>query len=75
MIAKLPIKDSDHFVTWMLTEFEMDGQTVMVAPGSGFYSTPGKGLDEVRMAYVLKEEDLLKAIRVFRAGLEKYLNR
>ncbi len=75
MIAKLPIKDSDHFVTWMLTEFEMDGQTVMVAPGPGFYSTPGKGLDEVRMAYVLKEEDLLKAIRVFRAGLEKYLNR
>jgi aspartate aminotransferase len=75
MIAKLPIKDSDHFVTWMLTEFEMDGQTVMVAPGPGFYSTPGKGLDEVRMAYVLKEEDLLEAIRVFRAGLEKYLNR
>jgi len=72
MVAKLPIKDSDHFVTWMLTEFEMDGQTVMVAPGPGFYSTPGKGLDEVRMAYVLKEEDLLKAIRVFRAGLEKY---
>jgi aspartate aminotransferase len=72
MVAKLPIKDSDHFVTWMLTEFEMDGQTVMVAPGPGFYSTPGKGLDEVRMAYVLKEEDLVKAIRVFRAGLEKY---
>jgi aspartate aminotransferase len=72
MVAKLPIKDSDHFVTWMLSEFEMDGQTVMVAPGPGFYSTPGKGLDEVRMAYVLKEEDLVKAIRVFRAGLEKY---
>jgi len=72
MVAKLPIKDSDHFVTWMLTEFEMDGQTVMVAPGPGFYSTPGKGRDEVRMAYVLKEEDLVKAIRVFRAGLEKY---
>lgn len=72
MVAKLPIKDSDHFVTWMLTEFEMDGQTVMVAPGPGFYSTPGKGMNEVRMAYVLKEEDLVKAIRVFRAGLEKY---
>ncbi|MGB9004686.1 MAG: aminotransferase class I/II-fold pyridoxal phosphate-dependent enzyme, partial [Candidatus Aminicenantales bacterium] len=72
MVAKLPIKDSDHFVAWMLTEFEMDGQTVMVAPGPGFYSTPGKGLNEVRMAYVLKEEDLVKAIRVFRAGLEKY---
>jgi aspartate aminotransferase len=72
MVAKLPIKDADHFVTWMLSEFEMDGQTVMVAPGPGFYSTPGKGMDEVRMAYVLKEEDLVKAIRVFRAGLEKY---
>jgi aspartate aminotransferase len=72
MVAKLPIKDADHFVTWMLSEFEMDGQTVMVAPGPGFYSTPGKGLDEVRMAYVLKEEDLVKAIRVFRTGLEKY---
>jgi len=72
MVAKLPIKDADHFVTWMLSEFEMDGQTVMVAPGPGFYSTPGKGLNEVRMAYVLKEEDLVKAIRVFRAGLERY---
>jgi aspartate aminotransferase len=72
MVAKLPIKDADHFVTWMLSNFEMDGQTVMVAPGPGFYSTPGKGLDEVRMAYVLKEEDLVEAIRVFRAGLEKY---
>jgi aspartate aminotransferase len=72
MLVKLPIKDAEHFVTWMLNDFELDGQTVMVAPGSGFYTTPGKGLDEVRMAYVLKEENLKKAIRVFRAGLEKY---
>ncbi len=72
MLVKLPIKDAEHFVTWMLNDFELDKQTVMVAPGSGFYTTPGKGLNEVRMAYVLKEEDLRKAIRVFQAGLEKY---
>lgn len=72
MLVKLPIKDAEHFVTWMLNDFELDKQTVMVAPGSGFYTTPNSGLNEVRMAYVLKEEDLKKAIRVFQAGLEKY---
>lgn len=72
MVVKLPIKDADHFVTWMLSEFALDGQTVMVAPGPGFYSTPGRGLDEVRMAYVLNEKDLKEAVRVLRAGLEKY---
>ena len=72
MLVKLPIKDAEHFVTWMLNDFELDKQTVMVAPGSGFYTTPNSGLNEVRMAYVLKEEDLHKAIKVFQAGLEKY---
>jgi len=72
MLVKLPIKDAEHFVTWMLNDFELDKQTVMVAPGSGFYTTPNSGLNEVRMAYVLKEEDLKKAIRVFQAGLERY---
>ena len=72
MLVKLPIKDAEHFVTWMLNDFELDKQTVMVAPGSGFYTTPNSGLNEVRMAYVLKEEDLRKAIKVFQAGLEKY---
>jgi len=72
MLVKLPIRDAEHFVTWMLNDFEFDRQTVMVAPGSGFYSTPASGLNEVRMAYVLKEDDLKKAIRVFQAGLEKY---
>jgi len=72
MLVKLPIKDAEHFVTWMLNDFALDKQTVMVAPGSGFYTTPNSGLNEVRMAYVLKEEDLKKAIRVFQAGLEKY---
>jgi aspartate aminotransferase len=72
-IVKLPIKDCEHFVRWMLTDFELDKQTVMVAPAQGFYSTPGKGKDEVRMAYVLKEKDLKRAIEVFKAGLKQYL--
>lgn len=72
MTVKLPIRDSEHFVLWMLTEFDLDGETVMVAPGPGFYSTPGRGKNEVRMAYVLKEEDLRRALVVFQSGLEKY---
>lgn len=72
IIVKLPIDDSEHFVRWMLTDFQLDNQTVMVAPAQGFYSTPGKGKDEVRIAYVLKEEDLGRAIVIFKTGLEEY---
>ncbi|MFC2164945.1 pyridoxal phosphate-dependent aminotransferase [Acidobacteriota bacterium] len=71
--VKLPVKDSEHFVQWMLTDFCLDNETVMVSPAQGFYSTPGKGVDEVRIAYVLKEADLVKAIEVFKAGLSEYL--
>jgi aspartate aminotransferase len=74
IIVKLPIKDAEHFVLWMLTDFQLDKETVMVAPAQGFYSSPGKGKDEVRIAYVLKERDLRRAIIVFKAGLEKYLS-
>jgi aspartate aminotransferase len=72
MSVRLPIRDAEKFVAWMLTEFRLDNDTVMVAPESGFYGTPGKGLDEIRMAYVLKEADIRRALIVFRAGLEKY---
>ena len=72
IIVKLPIKDAEHFVQWMLTDFHLDKETVMVAPAQGFYSSSGKGKDEVRIAYVLKESDLRRAIVVFKAGLEKY---
>jgi aspartate aminotransferase len=58
----------------MLTDFQLDKETVMVAPAQGFYCSPGKGQDEVRIAYVLKEKDLRRAIVVFKAGLEKYLS-
>lgn len=68
----LPIEDSEHFVKWMLTDFRLDNETVMVAPARGFYHTPGKGLNEVRIAYVLKEPDLKRAIVVLKGGLEKY---
>ena len=72
LVVRLPIKDSEHFVRWMLTDFSFDNQTVMVAPAPGFYSSANKGQDEVRIAYVLKESDLRRAITVFKAGLEKY---
>jgi aspartate aminotransferase len=72
IIVRLPIKDCEHFVQWMLTDFHHEKQTVMVAPAQGFYCTPGKGKDEVRMAYVLKEEDLKRALVVFKEGLKKY---
>jgi aspartate aminotransferase len=70
--VKLPIKDCDHFVVWMLTEFNLDGETVMVAPAAGFYATPGKGLDEVRMAYVIEVEKIKRGLEILRAGLAKY---
>ena len=71
-IVKLPIEDSEHFVRWMLTDFQLDNETVMVAPAQGFYSTPGKGTAEIRIAYVLKEEDLKRAITILKAGLREY---
>ncbi|MBC8357453.1 MAG: pyridoxal phosphate-dependent aminotransferase [Candidatus Aminicenantes bacterium] len=74
IIVRLPIKDAEHFVKWMLTDFFLDKKTVMVAPAQGFYCSPGKGKDEVRIAYVLKEEDLRQAIDVFKEGLNKYMS-
>jgi aspartate aminotransferase len=75
IMVKLPIADCEHFVRWMLTDFRYENETVMVAPAQGFYSTPGKGMNEVRIAYVLKEDDLKRAIKVLKAGLEEYQSR
>ena len=72
MSVRLPIKDAEKFVLFMLNDFRLGNETVMVAPESGFYSTPGKGLDEIRMAYVLNEEEIKRALVIFKAGLEKY---
>lgn len=74
-IVKLPVQNADDFAQWLLEEFEYNKETVMVAPASGFYSTKGVGLDEVRIAYVLKKEDLIKAVEVLKHALEKYKSR
>jgi len=70
--VRLPVRNSDDFAKWLLTDFEHNNQTVMLAPGAGFYSTPGLGLDEARIAYVLKMDDLKKAVECLRVALEQY---
>ncbi len=71
-VARLPIDDADKFCAWCLSDFEYEGETVMMAPASGFYSTPGLGKDEVRIAYVLNQADLKRALIVLEKALEKY---
>jgi aspartate aminotransferase len=71
-VARLPIRDSEDFAAWMLTDFQEDGATVMVAPAPGFYATPGLGRDEVRIAYVLKKNDLEACVRILASGLRAY---
>ena len=71
-VVSLPVADAEDFCRWLLTDFHLDGETVMMAPAAGFYSTPGLGRNQVRMAYVLKIEDLAKALKVLRAALEAY---
>ena len=71
-VARLPVEDGEDFARFLLSEFQMDGATVMVAPAEGFYATPGLGRNEVRIAYVLNQEDLRAAVRVLGAGLAEY---
>ncbi|HSD13526.1 MAG TPA: pyridoxal phosphate-dependent aminotransferase [Flavobacterium sp.] len=73
-IAKLPIKNADDFAQWLLESYDFNGETVMVAPAAGFYSTKGVGLDEVRIAYVLKKEDLIKSVQILNEALKVYNN-
>ena len=74
-VAKLPVDDADRFCAWCLSEFEYEKQTVMMAPASGFYTSPDLGRNEVRIAYVLKKEDLANALIVLRKALEAYPGR
>lgn len=74
-VAKLPIDDADLFCQWMLDSFVWEGCTVMMAPNTGFYATPELGRQEVRMAYVLKLEEIQKAVQCLRHGLEAYAAR
>lgn len=71
-MVKLPVDDAEKFCQWCLTDFQYEGQTVMMAPANGFYTDPSEGKDQVRMAYVLKKEELAKAMVVLRKALEAY---
>ncbi len=73
-IAELPVKDADHFAQWMLEEFNDQGETIMVAPASGFYSTPGSGKSQIRIAYVLNKESLIRSVELLKLALDQYPN-
>ncbi|RKD27712.1 aspartate aminotransferase [Caminicella sporogenes DSM 14501] len=75
VVAKLPVVDAEDFVIWLLKDFDIDNETVMLAPAEGFYATPGLGKDEVRIAYILNEKDLKKAMNILKIALEKYPNK
>ncbi len=74
-IAQLPIEDSDDFAQWLLESYNLNGETVMIAPAKGFYSTPGMGLNQVRIAYVLNKKDLITAVNILKEALLVYNNR
>lgn len=72
MVVKLPIENAEDFVVWMLNEFTIDNETIFLAPAEGFYATPGLGVNEVRISYCIKEEDLAKAMVILEEGLKEY---
>ena len=72
LMAKLPVDDADKFQTWLLEEFEDHGETLMFAPGEGFYGTPGKGKDEIRIAYVLNEGDIRRSMELLGLAIARY---
>ena len=72
IMAALPVDNTHKFQNWLLTSFDDEGDTVMFAPGAPFYETPGKGINEVRIAYVLKEEDLNRAMDLLEKGIARY---
>ena len=71
-MAKLPIDDADKFQIWLLEEFEDNGETVQFSPAQSMYATPGKGINEIRMAYVLEQHKLARAMELLGIALEKY---
>jgi aspartate aminotransferase len=71
-IAQLPINNADTFAQWMLESYDLNKETVMVAPAAGFYSTPGVGLNEVRIAYVLKKSDLIRSVEILKDAISVY---
>ena len=75
LMAKLPVDSTDKFQLWLLEHFSASGDTVMITPGEGFYTEPGRGVDEARLAYVIEHDDLVRAMRVLAQGIEAYNNR
>ena len=75
VMVKFPVDDAAKFAIWLLQDFDVNGETVMIAPGNGFYATPGKGVDEARLAYVLKSEDLEKALALLAESVKQYPGR
>lgn len=75
MTVKLPVDDVEDFLMFILTEYRDNNETVMFAPAQGFYATPGLGRDEMRIAYVLKKEDMARGVQLIAKGLEAYKNR
>ena len=73
-VARIPVDDAEKFCKWCLTDFDYEGETIMMAPGSGFYATPGMGRDEVRIAYALNIEDLKRSVFILEKALEAYNN-
>jgi aspartate aminotransferase len=73
-IVELPVANSDKFAQWLLEEFHLDRETIMVAPAAGFYSTPGVGLNQVRIAYVLNKKSLIRAVEILKVALQQYSN-
>ena len=73
-IVELPVENSDHFAQWLLEEFDYKGETIMVAPAAGFYSTHGVGLNQIRIAYVLKKQDLISSVEILKRALKDYRN-
>jgi aspartate aminotransferase len=74
-IFKLPVENAEDFIIWMLEDFELDGETIMIAPAEGFYATPGLGMNEARIAYVLDEVQMKRAMFILEKGLEAYQKR
>ena len=74
-VADFPVDNAEKFCQWLLEEFDYEGETVMMAPASGFYSTPGKGLTEARVAYVLNKESLERAVTILEEALKVYPGR
>ena len=73
IVAKLPVENADHFTKWLLSDFDINGETVMPCPAEGFYQSENLGVDEIRLAYILNTKDLEKAAILLKEGLEKYL--